>query len=588
MKSRISSIIFATALLILPITNAFAVSYPKTTENGREFYLYKVQKSEGFYSIGKKFMVSREVIVQYNPETAEGIKLGQVLKIPVTEDNKSLSSFEEMTVVPEYKVEDSGIVHKVRSKETLYSISNRYEVSVDDILELNPQAVKLNVGMELRIPKKVELKNDNTTITSRTAQQSENVAVQTAPASSTQVASSAAGTQVSGITSDNLDNYSTQEDSNSAYDADWYANASAKRKGLNDLRIAVLLPFSLDSVVRDNNMNHFVDFYRGCLIAADSLKNLGMNITVDAYDIGNSSIQLGNVLADPQLRKADMIFGPAYTNQIYHVARFAKSNDIPLIVPFTNNIKDVADNSCVYQVLCPQKQLYEKVTDHYATEWAGKTVLIVQPDSLGITYNKRDFTDLLIPKLQVTGSYCSYIPEKELLTYVDSIAQIQFNDIYGPVTRDVVLIVPTNNRPKLMELSEHIATIQSRNVSLFAFPEWDSYQLKELYQKPVYIFNSYKPNPINSETARFYTAYYKKFGNPQKQSKPSFALMGYDLVLYFGQQWKLVGKGMEYGLAPETKTQLSFDFERQGRNSGFINKGVFYNIYTRDGIEQTN
>ena len=84
-------LIFAIAsvcLLLASGTPALAESYPKTTENGKEYYLYKVHKSEGFYSIGKRFKISREEIVRYNPETAEGIKLGQVLKIPVNNRKK--------------------------------------------------------------------------------------------------------------------------------------------------------------------------------------------------------------------------------------------------------------------------------------------------------------------------------------------------------------------------------------------------------------------------------------------------------------------------------------------------------------------
>lgn len=572
-------------MLFIPIGGVHAESYPKTTENGKEYYLYKVHKSEGFYSIGKRFKISREEIVYYNPETADGIKLGQILKIPITEENKSLTfqETEEFQEVPAYDIEDSGRTHRVKSKETLYGISNRYDVSVDDILALNPQAVKLEAGMTLRIPRKIKREDENIGIESRRLQnEKEKNAIDYADVATT--GQSLADTESSSDQMANENNLEIAEIFSEAEDI-------AEKQGQQNLRVAIMMPFSLDSIKRDTNMKHFVDFYRGCLIAADSLKNNGMHITIDAYDIGKTAMELGSVLSNEELKNADIIIGPAYSSQIYYVADFAKYNDIRLIIPFTNNIKEVQDNNYIYQILCPQKQLYEKIANDYVSQWAGKTVLIVKPDTIGITYDKREFTDILIPKLQQAEIACEYISEKNLHTEVDSIAAIpdsinENGQIYTK-TKEILLIIPTVNRPKLMELSEHISQIRSNKVSLFAFPEWDGYQLKELYVKPLYIFHNYKPNPVNEETQWFFATYYKRFGKIDKQTKPSFSLIGYDIMLYFGEQWKNSGKGMDYHLEADTKTQLSFDFERQGRG-GYINKGVFYDIYGSNGIEQRN
>ena len=585
-------LIFAIAsvcLLLASGTPALAESYPKTTENGKEYYLYKVHKSEGFYSIGKRFKISREEIVRYNPETAEGIKLGQVLKIPVNNDNKSLT-FQEAedgySQLPDYEIEDSGRTHRVKAKETLYGISNRYDVSVDDILALNPQAVKLEAGMVLRVPRKIKRDRTETALESRRLQnEQEKAAVEFARQTEATVPDTAGvpdpqspfvvdETDIAGVFTEAADEIG--------------------KHGLNSLRVAIMMPFSLDSLNRDNNMNHFVDFYRGCLIAADSLVNNGMDITIDAYDIGKTAMELSTVLANPDLKKSDIIIGPAYSSQIYYVADYAKTHGIRLVVPFTNNVKEINDNKYIFQILCPQKQLFDKVSDYYAGQWSGKTVMIVKPDTIGITYNKRDFTDLLIPKLQSRSIPVTYIPETGLPDCVDSLAAVidtagtSSAGIYArQPQKEIVLIIPTSNRPKLMELSEHLTRINNKGVTVFAFPEWDGYQLKELYVKPVQTFNSYKPDPINEETVNFFAIYNKKFGKPVKQTRPSFALIGYDIMMYFSEQWQQNGKGMEQGLESGTKTQLSFDFERQG-NGGYINKGVFHDLFGMEGIIQSN
>ena len=70
-------------LAITSIILAQNNQYQIITENGKQYYLYTVQKSEGFYSIGKRFEITNDEIIKANPEAALGLKLGQVLKIPV-------------------------------------------------------------------------------------------------------------------------------------------------------------------------------------------------------------------------------------------------------------------------------------------------------------------------------------------------------------------------------------------------------------------------------------------------------------------------------------------------------------------------
>ena len=60
---------------------AATLNYPTIVENGKEYYIYKVQKSEGYYAISKKFDVTIKEIVDANPMQG-GLKLGQELKIP--------------------------------------------------------------------------------------------------------------------------------------------------------------------------------------------------------------------------------------------------------------------------------------------------------------------------------------------------------------------------------------------------------------------------------------------------------------------------------------------------------------------------
>lgn len=68
---------------------AFTFLLSAQTENlqtkvidGKEFYIYKVKPSEGFYILSHKFGISQEEIIRYNPAAKNGLKKGQLLMIP--------------------------------------------------------------------------------------------------------------------------------------------------------------------------------------------------------------------------------------------------------------------------------------------------------------------------------------------------------------------------------------------------------------------------------------------------------------------------------------------------------------------------
>ncbi len=139
---------------IVLIAVAQVSDLPRKTMNGKEYYVYKVSKGEGFYSITKKFDISEEDIIKYNPAAKNGLKRDQVLFIPVDKDDNLQSTV------------SSSFEHTIKRGETLYAISKMYNVSIDDICKLNPGARKrINAGDKLLIPQN---KNKNESQPSQT------------------------------------------------------------------------------------------------------------------------------------------------------------------------------------------------------------------------------------------------------------------------------------------------------------------------------------------------------------------------------------------------------------------------------------
>ena len=76
-----------------------------------------VLKGETLYSISKKYNITSEDILKANPEVKNGVQENSILTIPKSVKN-ILSS-------------ENIISHKVETKETLYNISKKFNVSVE-------------------------------------------------------------------------------------------------------------------------------------------------------------------------------------------------------------------------------------------------------------------------------------------------------------------------------------------------------------------------------------------------------------------------------------------------------------------------
>ncbi len=126
---------------------AFAKAEPFTPTFFQEFISHQVTKGETLYSISKKYNLKEKEIVKLNPDAKERVYEGLVLILPASAN----TSTETASVAQEdlrFKT------HKVRRKETLYSISKKYDVTQDVIKKYNKRLYSetLRKGDKIRIP----------------------------------------------------------------------------------------------------------------------------------------------------------------------------------------------------------------------------------------------------------------------------------------------------------------------------------------------------------------------------------------------------------------------------------------------------
>jgi len=113
---------------------------------------YKVQKGDNLNSIAEKFNVSVEDLKKNNNLTDNKIKFGQELKITQTTENVTSKSD-----VAKSDVHSKTITHKVTKGETLISIAEKFNVSVEDLKKDNQlTGNKIKFNQELKLTQTTE------------------------------------------------------------------------------------------------------------------------------------------------------------------------------------------------------------------------------------------------------------------------------------------------------------------------------------------------------------------------------------------------------------------------------------------------
>ena len=228
-------------------------------------------------------------------------------------------------------------MHKVERKETIFSISRLYGITEAELIAANPElrTEKLKKGRFLCIPYPKDTKTET-------------------PVDNTPAVIP---------TDDQLFNESKKE-----------------ARKISTIKAAVMLPFMTDGKGNRDEQTRMVEYYEGFLMAVDSLKEKGVSIDLYSYDTHNNTSSIKNILDRSELKSMDIIFGPAYPDQVKPVAEFAKKNNIRLVVPFTSKGNEVFSNPAIYQINTPQSYLYSEVYEHFTRKFTTANVIFLDAE----------------------------------------------------------------------------------------------------------------------------------------------------------------------------------------------------------------
>ena len=499
---------------VICATSLFAQteSWPKDTVDGVVVYRYTVQKSEGLYRISKNFNVSQEELVTLNPKLQkEGLKFGQVILIPVKDAPQSADS--------------SYVKHVIAPKETLYAISKRYGVSVAELQAANPVVSKnMPIGATLLIPLRASQAaspqpqaeaSSALPVPQPQAEASSALPVPQPQAETPKIAAEAPQEEAVALPAPELQTDSLAvAQSDSADVRIPVLSLDSSMVSALPLRLAYLLPLQTNASRRDGQMDRFIDFYEGALLAIYEAQACGQRFEIFTYDVQKSDSVIQQVLKRGEMQNMDAIIGPAYPAQVSHAALFAKHNRIPCIIPFTNKVSGLEHNPYLVQFNPNAQQEAE----------AAVRLLAAQKDSLQLV-----FVD---PQASDVSAFVSMLREKVLaagFATADISLQTIINDSLTSVLRQDKMNILVFNTDKYSSVSSVLNQVanQKKGHSLALFGRY-SWQQEKCPIEMVYVSIFHEPN---ADLLASYEALYQQyFGHALSSLHPRYDLLGYDLT----------------------------------------------------------
>ena len=584
---------FISKITILLFVLNFCFSVVSAQENS-SYFLHTIEKGQSLYSISSMYGVSKAEIITLNPGCEEKIYIGQTLKIP---QNKS--------------VQKEDIFHTIKSGETLYRLTVIYKVSADAICDANPGLSSQNfqTGTVIRIP---------LGITSKTNKEKENTSP-TKPVALPTVQSKCRDmhkierketiysiSREYGITEEELIAanpelrknklekghflcipYSTQ--GNAALqqnklgvtpsDNDLFsANKSKSHKRITTIKAAVILPFMLDEN-QNSESSRMIEYYEGFLLAVDSLKRIGTSIDLYTYDSKDGSKSINSILAKSEMKDMDIIFGPLHQEHIVPLASFAKKNNIRLVIPFTSKDTEVFQNPAIYQINTPQSYLYSEVYDHFVRQFPNANVIILEAGSSD--RDKTDFIKGLKQELKNQSISVRVLSNATLPTLKEALRAGKEN-----------IFVPTSgNNVTLIKLIPQLKMLVKENpevsIHLFGYPEWQTYtkdHLNDFFELDTYFYSSFYTNNLLPAAIKFTHSYRRWYSKEMANTYPKYGMLGFDTGFFFLKGLADYGSSLEQNLSKvkPTPIQTGLKFERVNTWGGFVNKKVFFVLFTKD------
>ncbi|MDR1581766.1 MAG: LysM peptidoglycan-binding domain-containing protein [Prevotellaceae bacterium] len=439
------------------------------------------------------------------------------------------------------------ILYRVKQGDKLKSIAKEFGTNVNDIKNVNPDIENKPVtGSEIRVPVKKQ-----TTITQVQIQEKKpfkNPAL-----------------------TFNWDNDKSEETvivNKSNCDKYVYKSGTT-------FKISLIAPLKKN----DGTINlSGTSFVSGALIAVNKMKNNGLTIKLNTFDLERNN-GVNHILSLPELIESNVIIAQAPLNDLKKLADYANENKIHLVIPHESAACSLVENNpFVIQLYPSDNAVFRKLmSKQYNEEVVPILIKPEKPDSLTLE-NYR------------TALKKRFATFKEQVHKM-GLRDLEYKNILAEKKLNLIFICPvaesSKNQPFVSDLIERLNLVKNR-LSVYG-RDVDIWQKFELIDKSLYFnTNVHLTQPAfvdyNNEAAKLFVQLYRKAYNAEPEK---YAFLGYDATYYFLSVLKKYGHEFQDCISgfDSILLQSHYKLVRNNVNDGFINEGCFLLEYTRDSIE---
>lgn len=587
-------------VLLLPVSLIDSRKNNNSTIQQSNPFVHIVKKGETLYGLSKTYGVSQEDIIANNPQVRAGLKLGQEIVIPQPSVKESANE--------QLNMEGNVLYHTIKQGETLYRLSKNYNISIENILKLNPGVSPENfkIGTVIKIvanaPKTEKRETTVTVMKSYIAETGDNlkkIAKRTGvDIDDLEDANPNVGKVKTGMTiqipvakTDSVDvvvsegneyelQHNDSERIKEIYDSIHYLNSS---KSIN---VALMLPFMLNNSVETKQSKLYTEFYKGFLLALKDVNERynDNEINVYTYDTEGTTDKLMSILSIDEVKEMDLIFAPDVLEQLDSISSFSKSNGIYVVNTFSVKDENYDNNPYMFQINIPQDNMYADVCDWISKDFKDYEVVFIHKKGNA----KKDIADNLKGYLEQERRTVKEVEYSSVLTCEELLEVVNVNE-------KTLFIHTSGTKASLSQMIPALKKLKDENPmmesAVVGYPEWSVYM--EDWKQDFHTINAHFYSRVfvdekAKDFEKFNSEYLKWYGEDLIESTPCFGYLGYDTGKYFLSEMCKNGKDFNQNSSEYVGLQSSFEFDRINSWSGFVNQALYLVHFTsNDKIEIT-
>ncbi|UCE94027.1 MAG: LysM peptidoglycan-binding domain-containing protein [Flavobacteriaceae bacterium] len=531
-----------------------------------KFIYHEVIPKETLYSISKNFNVTTDELNKFNPFLAEdGLKIGQVVKIPLQIDDTELLAKKEKTQP-----------YLVKPKETKFSISKKFGITIGYLEELNPKIEKegLQIDDVILVPAEIQESGEDGYLVYE-VQKLETLYSLTKKFELTEEELIELNPELSQGVKDGM---LIKVPDLLAGSKPMFIDMIPEDKAL---KVAMMLPFKSkrDSLnfEKDRLLKITTDFYLGALMAIDSLKKQGLSVHMKVFDTENSRQVSRSISNEVDLQEFDAVVGPLFLTNVRTVSDNLKYGKPLIVSPISTKDHSDIRNSKLIQDKASTENHISRMLDYVKQKYENQDLIVIRNSSerSDSRYNR------IIDELKALN------PEKEVLTLSPEDGYIKPDDFKvfrDTLDRDIVnwFFVTDNDPAYLGDVFNNLGVFpEADSLMVFGFEKDrnfnkidNNFLARVNFHYPSNMFIDYN----NSVSYRNFEAAYKRkyFNLPSSYAVEGFDVT-YDLLMRLASDADFVNQGRSERIGTK------YDYI-ENTSGSIINNGIF--IIKYQGLEQ--